>query len=43
MAVEGFFLLNYLIVVIDWEGIMLSEISQIEKDKYYRLSFICDI
>ena len=25
------------------EGIMLSEISQIEKDKYYILSLICGI
>ena len=27
----------------DMEGIMLSEISQMEKDKYYMLSFICGI
>ena len=26
---------------IELEGIMLSEISQTEKDKYYRLSFVC--
>ena len=27
----------------DLEGIMLSEISKTEKDKYYTLSFICGI
>ena len=27
----------------DLEGIMLSEISQTEKDKYYKISFICGI
>ena len=27
----------------DFEGIMLSEISQTEKDKYYMISFICEI
>ena len=27
----------------DLEGLMLSEISQEEKDKYYALSFICRI
>ena len=27
----------------DWEGIMLSEISQTEKDKYYMISLICGI
>ena len=26
---------------IDLDGIMLSEISQMEKDKYYMISFIC--
>ena len=28
---------------VDLEGIMLSEISQIEKDKYYMISLICGI
>ena len=27
----------------DQEGIMLSEISQIEKDKYHRISLLCII
>ena len=27
----------------DQEGIMLSEISQIEKDKYHRISLLCRI
>ena len=27
----------------DWEGIMLSEISQTEKDKYHMMSLICGI
>ena len=27
----------------DLEGIMLSEISQTEKDKYYMISLICGI
>ena len=27
----------------DLEGIMLSEISQTEKDKYFMISFICGI
>ena len=27
----------------DSEGIMLSEISQTEKDKYFMISFICGI
>ena len=27
----------------DLEGIMLSEINHIEKDKYYMISFICGI
>ena len=27
----------------DQEAIMLSEISQIEKDKYYRISLLCRI
>ena len=28
---------------VDMEGIMLSEISQTEKDKYCMISFICGI
>jgi len=28
---------------IDLEGIMLSEMSQMEKDKYDKISFICGI
>ena len=28
---------------VDLEGIMLSEISQSEKDKYYMISLICGI
>ena len=28
---------------VDLEGIMLSEISQIEKDKYHLISLICEI
>jgi len=27
----------------DFEGIMLSEISQIEKDQYYMVSLTCEI
>ena len=27
----------------DLEGIMLSEISQVEKDKHWMISFICGI
>ena len=36
-------LLLFVITWIDLEGIMLSEISQIEKDKYYMMSLICGI
>ena len=28
---------------VDLEGFMLSEISQTEKDKYYRIALICGI
>ena len=34
-------LLLFVITWIDLEGIMLSEIRQIEKDKYYMMSLIC--
>ena len=36
-------ILAFVTIFIDLEGIMLSEISQIEKDKYYMISLICGI
>ena len=35
--------LPFMIVWMDLENFMLSEISQSEKDKYHRISFICGI
>ena len=35
--------LPFVTTLMDLEGIMLSEISQTEKDKYYMISLICEI
>ena len=36
-------ILLFVITWMDLEGVMLSEISQMEKDKYCVISFICGI
>ena len=36
-------ILSFAVVWMDLENIMLSEISQSEKDKYHMISFICGI
>ena len=36
-------ILPFLITWMDEEGIMLSEISQVEKDEYHMISLICGI
>jgi len=36
-------ILSFATIRMDLESIMLSEISQTEKDKYYMTSFICEI
>ena len=36
-------ILSFATTWMDVEGKMLSEISQIEKDKYHMISFICGI
>ena len=36
-------ILPFAITWTDWKSIMLSEISQTEKDKYYMTSLICGI
>ena len=36
-------ILHFATVCIDLENIMLSEINWSEKDKYYMISFICEI
>ena len=36
-------ILNFMTTWVDHEGIMLSEISQTEKDKYCMISLICAI
>ena len=36
-------ILPFVTVWMDWENIMLSEISQLEKDKYHMISFLCGI
>ena len=36
-------ILPFVATWIDFEGIMLSEISQIEKDKYHMISLMCGI
>ena len=36
-------ILPFVATWMDLEGIMLSEISQIEKDRYHMLSLICEI
>ena len=37
------FVIKIFLVLLDLEGIMLSEISQTEKDKYHMISVICGI
>ena len=36
-------ILPFVTTWVDFEGIMLSEISQMEKDKYHMISLICRI
>ena len=36
-------ILHFVTVWMDLENIMLSEISQSEKDKYHKISFVCRI
>ena len=36
-------ILPFAVTWMDLEGIMLSEISQTEKDKYHMISFLCGI
>ena len=36
-------ILSFATTWMDLEGIMLSEVSHTEKDKYYTLSLICEI
>ena len=43
MAVKKKKILPFVAAWIDLESIMLSEISQPEKDKYHMISFICGI
>ena len=42
-AIQKNEILPFAITWMDLEGIMLSEISQTEKDKYCMLSLICEI
>ena len=41
LAIKKNEILTFTITWMDLEGITLSEISQIENDKHYMLSFIC--
>ena len=43
LAIKMKEILPFATIWIDPEGIMLSEISQTEKDKYHMISFICGI
>ena len=43
LAKEKKEILSFITTWMDSEGIMLSEISQTEKDKYYTFSLICGI
>ena len=42
-AIKKSEILSFATTWMDLEGIMLSEISQTEKDKYYMFSLICGI
>ena len=42
-AIKNEVMLPFATTWIDLEGIMLSEISQTEKDKYYLISLICGV
>ena len=42
-AIEKNNILPFVATCMDLEGIMLSEISQTEKDKYHMISHICGI
>ena len=43
IAIKNNEILPFATVGMDLENIMLSEISQVEKNKYYVLSLICSI
>ena len=43
LAIKKMKILPFVIVWMDLENIMLSEIRQSEKDKYYMISLICGI